>query len=219
MKNNKELFEQGKRDEEDLLDFESDELSEKVPGEASGDSLSERKIIELTDIVDDSKFSEIARLLDEEEPVEDKTAIKEDSYFALDEIGKTDESVSQGLESDLSSTLKTLDASENDDIDFKRLESDLKSELDAESLERTTFDLEDSTGVADSPLDKPKSHASSPTAEKLIGLSEERLAAIITRVVQDVVERVARETMKAVSERMIREAIGALKQSLQSPQD
>ncbi|PKN67935.1 MAG: hypothetical protein CVU57_01595 [Deltaproteobacteria bacterium HGW-Deltaproteobacteria-15] len=47
-----------------------------------------------------------------------------------------------------------------------------------------------------------------------IGISEEKLEAIVTRVVQDVVERVARETMTSVAEKVIGEAIESLKKSL-----
>jgi hypothetical protein len=48
------------------------------------------------------------------------------------------------------------------------------------------------------------------------GISEERMEEIITSVVREVVERVARETMADVAERMIGEAIEALKQSIES---
>ena len=50
-------------------------------------------------------------------------------------------------------------------------------------------------------------------------MSEEKIEAIVTNVVQDVVERVTRETMASVAEKVIREAIDALKQSLESFQD
>ena len=246
MKNDEDFFEEGKKNEEDLLDFAFDELPEEDAEKASGDSASEGKIIELVDIVDDSEFDEIARLLDEEEPTGDKKEIEEaESYFTLDEIGESEEGVSQSLESDLSSTLETLESSNNDDIDFELLESDLRSELGAESLERTTFDLEDLAeseefieeperqgpdtqqealpadliDVADIPQEELESDALSLTTEEVIGILEERIEAIITRVVQDVVERVARETMTTVAEKMIKEAIAALTQSLESPQD
>ncbi len=54
------------------------------------------------------------------------------------------------------------------------------------------------------------------SGEPLTGLSEERLEQIITKVVQDVVERVARETMASVAERVIGQAIEALKVSLET---
>jgi hypothetical protein len=56
----------------------------------------------------------------------------------------------------------------------------------------------------------PSAAAEPPMA----GISEEKLEAIVTKVVQEVVERVARETMTSVAERMIGEAIESLKKSL-----
>ena len=48
------------------------------------------------------------------------------------------------------------------------------------------------------------------------GISEERIEAIVSEVVREVVERVARETMARVAERVITDAIEALKKSLES---
>jgi hypothetical protein len=246
MKNDEEIFEEGKIDDEDLLDFAFDELSGEDAEKAGGDSASEGRIIELVDIVDDSEIDEIAKLLDEEQPIEDKKEIEEAAtYFALDEIRESEEGVSPSLESDLSSTFETLESPNDNDIDFELLESDLRSELDAESFERTTFDIEDlaedeefiempggqgpdaqeealpehSIGSADIPQEEFERDTLSPKAEQFIGITEERMEAIITRVVQDVVERVARETMTTVAEKMITEAIAALTRSLESPQD
>ncbi len=54
-------------------------------------------------------------------------------------------------------------------------------------------------------------------AEEPLGISEEKVEAIITKVVGDVVERVARETMAQVAENVINEAIEDLKKSLELP--
>jgi hypothetical protein len=54
-----------------------------------------------------------------------------------------------------------------------------------------------------------------PSADQVMGISGERLEQIITKVVEDVVERVARETMASVAERVIGQAIEALKASLE----
>jgi hypothetical protein len=69
----------------------------------------------------------------------------------------------------------------------------------------------------------PEMTAKEPAAEKPLasfqeigGISEEQLEVVITRVVQDVVERVARETMANVAEKLITEAIEALKKSMES---
>ncbi len=219
MKNNEGFFfEEGKRGGDDLFDFEFDELPEGGPGKAGGGSASEGKIIELVDLVDDSKFNEIEKLLNEEELLDEKT-VEEESYFSLDDIDETGEGVSLSFESELDSTPKTLKESENDDIDFSLLESDLRSEQETESLERRSFDFDGSAGSADSSAKELRSTALSRKADRSSGISEERIAAIITRVVQDVVERVARETMTAVAERMTREAVAALKQSLRTPRE
>ena len=52
-----------------------------------------------------------------------------------------------------------------------------------------------------------------------LGLSEEVIEDIVSRVVKDVVERVTRETMIEVAEKVITEAIDALKQSLETISD
>ena len=57
------------------------------------------------------------------------------------------------------------------------------------------------------------------TEEIIHDISEERIEALITKVVQDVVERVVRETMATTSEKVIKEAIEALKRSLESTSD
>jgi hypothetical protein len=46
-----------------------------------------------------------------------------------------------------------------------------------------------------------------PVAEGVVELSEEKLEAIVNKVVGDVVERVARETMTDVAERVARETM------------
>ena len=74
-------------------------------------------------------------------------------------------------------------------------------------------------------LETPEEQLSSEDAivssmpEPQIGISEERIEALITKVVQDVVERVVRETMATASEKVIREAIEALKRSIESTSD
>jgi len=74
-------------------------------------------------------------------------------------------------------------------------------------------------------LETPEEQLSSEDAivssmpELPIGISEERIEALITKVVQDVVERVVREVMATTSEKVIREAIEALKRSIESTSD
>lgn len=66
------------------------------------------------------------------------------------------------------------------------------------------------------PQQKEQLAREEPPVEKPAGITEERLEEIITKVVQDVVERVARETMVSVAERVIGQAIEALKASLET---
>ena len=65
----------------------------------------------------------------------------------------------------------------------------------------------------------PEAISPLPAAGEGIGISEERLEAVVSRVVQEVVERVARETMADVAEKVITEAIEALKESLETSSD
>ena len=55
--------------------------------------------------------------------------------------------------------------------------------------------------------------------QELPGISEERMEAIVREVVEDVVGRVARETMVTVAENVIKSAIDALKESIESSRD
>lgn len=57
------------------------------------------------------------------------------------------------------------------------------------------------------------------TAAELAGISEERVEAIITKVVEGVAERVIRETVAEVAEKVLTEAIDALKKSLDADSD
>ena len=66
---------------------------------------------------------------------------------------------------------------------------------------------------------EPEGLPPEPVPEKSFGLSEEDIEDIVSRVVKEVVERVTRETMIEVAEKVITEAIDALKQSLESISD
>jgi hypothetical protein len=68
-------------------------------------------------------------------------------------------------------------------------------------------------------IDENSSGENMATQMGSISLSEEKIEAMITTVVEGVVERVARETMAAVAEKVIREAIEALKQSMELSQE
>jgi hypothetical protein len=93
---------------------------------------------------------------------------------------------------------------------------ELSEPAQAVDLEEAQPDVEKASesAVEEQILETP-STASEPALQGIAGLSEERLEMIISRVVENVVERVARETMTNVAERLITEAIDALKRSME----
>jgi hypothetical protein len=58
--------------------------------------------------------------------------------------------------------------------------------------------------------------AAEPATHESLGISEEKMEALITRVVEDVAERVIRETVAEVTEKVLGEVIDALKKSLEA---
>ena len=113
MSNNDTFSGEGKKGEEELLDFDFEASSREDVGNASGDFSSDEEILELVDIVEpaatigDSESEEIEKLLDEgpEEKVVDL------DFEELDQT--TEEDTSQILESDLGSVLDDLETSES----------------------------------------------------------------------------------------------------------
>jgi hypothetical protein len=104
-------------------------------------------------------------------------------------------------------------------------EKDLTEETAFQEAPVLSEDYEEPVGSAPMPpeetpdLDESEEISTTEPLQQSIGLSEEKLEALITRVVEDVVERVARESMTNVAEKLITEAIDALKESLQSSTD
>lgn len=156
---------------------------------------------------------------------------------------------SQVVEMQLGAALESLEESEKGESDLELMESDLDSvpdadtivetELDIESLAASeVFELEPDEAEADiTPefLEEDLSEVPEMQEEQLgsgvaaaaivsapegrVEISEEKIEAIITSVVRDVVEKVARETFTTVAEKLIAEAIDTLKESLESPPD
>ncbi len=209
MGNQGDVFEEGRDGGEELLDFEFDDSPDENDDSSNTNPSSDDEILELVDVVEkgegatDSEADEIARFLDGEEVNERQE---------VDDAGSrpAPEEESQGLESDLDSALEELESSEKADDDFELTESDLEIMADEQYSKESDVESE---VPADEVVD-----GSSPSTEGLIGISEERLEYIVTRVVKDVVEKVARETMSTVAEKLITEALEALKESLQSSQ-
>ncbi len=154
---------------------------------------------------------------------------------------------SQVVEMQLGAALESLEESEKGESDLELMESDLDSVPDADTIVETDLDIEslaasevfelepEETEVVISPefseedlsevpemqeeqLGSGVAAASIVSApEGRVEISEEKIEAIITSVVQDVVEKVARETFTTVAEKLISEAIETLKESLESP--
>ncbi|MFC1867722.1 hypothetical protein ACFL0H_06270 [Thermodesulfobacteriota bacterium] len=97
--------------------------------------------------------------------------------------------------------------------DLKEPEAQMEAEPPEEEIEEEADAAKEVVPVEEK---EPSAHLA---GEEMIGISEERIEAIVTRVVGDVVERVARETMTNVAEKVIREAIDTLKQSLETDSD
>lgn len=224
----------------------SEDLALDLDAELEGMGTSEMDLIGPEKGEEDSESEEIARLLDGEESIEQELSFEEETDLASIESDQPPGAdSSQVVEMQLDAALENLEASEKDEPELELLESDLESVPDVELLDETEFDIsgleepeapeleleepevditpaiphEDLSQVPEKPDEEPVSEevAFIPSGEGTIEISEEKIEAIITRVVQNVVEKVARETMTTVAEKLITEAIDTLKESLESP--
>ena len=121
MNNNDEIIGAGKSGEEDLLDFEFDDLSPEDFEAESSDSLSDEDIIDLVDIVEPGELSgssetdEMSQLMDDD-IFADEGATNDFSDMSLDELAKSVElELSETLRKNLDTTLDGLETSEQDD--------------------------------------------------------------------------------------------------------
>ncbi len=122
-----EILEQGKESEEDLLDFEFDDLSGDDFQEGESEGTSDEEILELVDIVEKgeaagaSESDEIAQLLDEEEIFQEETTTEQgaESEFELDEVAEPAEDEGSGeIELDLDSSFEELETKEEEEEVF-----------------------------------------------------------------------------------------------------
>lgn len=274
--------------EEDLLDFELDDLSPEELGEGSGSGESDDDILELVDLVEEGKRDklkdsfegEIADLMKEDEDVTAPTAEVSDLEEILDEGERPEEAeteldlsdisltdlaaeaeaqpgemlgeeeiaeapVEEGME-ELPTAAIEMDLNMEEEVPEEEVEeehiteTELEKMLETEPAEEPILDLESpieaeapapeaelelpqeevgEAAEAEPAPPEPTAAPIEPAGEGVVGISEERLEAIVTKVMEDVVERVARETMGSVAERVITEAIDALKESLESASD
>ena len=124
MKKNKDIFENGKKGEEDLLDFEFDDLSKEDVEAASGGSTEDEEIIELDDIVEKGELVEdpgsedITRVLDEDEIANDSEITEVMSDSDASELAQAkEEAMSDDFEADLDAEFEKLETSEFDIVE------------------------------------------------------------------------------------------------------
>ncbi len=147
----------------------------------------------------------------------------------------------------LGAALESLEESEKGESDLELLESDLDDVPEADTIFETDLDVEglaaseafelepeeagavitsefSEEDLSEVPEMQEEQLGSGMAAAAIVSapegqgeISEEKIEAIITSVVQDVVEKVARETFTTVAEKLIAEAIDTLRESLESP--
>ena len=150
MKKNEELFEVAKKDDEELLDFEFDELSEEDLEAASDDSVLDEEIIELDDIVETGEFAEgseseeITKVLDEE-------MLKERPESAEVELNAGSSKLDKAPEPDIDEGLSALDSAEMDISDTGHMAKRSESEEIARLLDgdETTEEPESTEVISD----------------------------------------------------------------------
>lgn len=205
------------------LDFKLEELL--------GDDSSETDLVEPEE--EESEPEKPGDLF-EEDVVATETAACVELEVVQEDAQDVEEEESLNLEAELDSGLEELEdlKPEEDDADIEAEES-VFDDVSEETLleeETATEGITYQTGAPDEDDEEEQGKERfatgeqpetgegeiTPVTDKMAGISEEKIEAVVTRVVQDTLERVARETMITVSEKLITEAIDTLKQSLES---
>lgn len=222
MGNDDKFIEGPEKREEDFPDFGFDELPDEQVQKIGDTSVSEDEVIDLADIVEE----ETQTYRGAEETVQGLDFLTTDFERALQK-----ESLKEAYRGDLGLVREPFEPQKETDTGLELLESDLEShpvdELgapdEAEKVQETLvreagFDGEVIERIAGLPRKDTGAMEKVPD-RGLIGLSEDRLEAILARVVREVVEKVARETMTSIAEKVIGEAIEALRHSIESSRD
>ena len=192
----------------DFSDISSSELAVEAEGQAE-----EKTIEEEMEIVEEKPAEALELDLSVEEEVEPKAGIEEEGIAEIDVEEMLEEEPAGEAALDLESLIEPEEP-------ITDLPEEAELEGPAPEVEARIPPEEVSEAVAAQPEQpEPKEVPVELAGEALIGISEEKIEAIVTRVVQDVVDRVMRETVADVAERVISEAIDALKQSLESTSD
>jgi hypothetical protein len=229
-----EVFgEEGPSDElDDALKTEVPEISEAdLDSALEGLEEVDEEIVEADEMAEEPESDELSQFLEEEGGLEAPEVTEEELDLGPGELEEAlEDELSEDLESDFDSSLEELEPSE-----LRAAESEIE-EIEPEGL-LDEVALEEAPAEPEAPLEiaselpqedliedmtareeglEIAETVAAPAFEGLVGISEEKVEAIVTNVIRDVVERVTRETMAGVAEKVIREAIDALKQSLES---
>jgi carbon monoxide dehydrogenase subunit G len=229
-----DLVEEGKRDklkdsfegeiadlmkEEDEVTAPTAEISdlEEISGEGERPEDADTEVdlsdISLTDLAAEAEAKPDAILGEEEiaeAPIEEgmeelPTAAIEMDFNMEEEVPEEEVEEEHITETELEKMLETEPAEEP----VLDLESPIEAEEPAPEAE-LEFPQEEVIEAAVAPPPEPAEPVEAPieqAGEGVVGISEEKLEAVVTKVVEDVVERVARETMTDVAERVARETM------------
>jgi hypothetical protein len=232
-----ELQEMEVPDEEVELDLEEEEApqDELKAGTIEEPETDDKEILE-SDVEDrrkDTGFEDITLDFDEAEALEEDQISEGDFADMLQEVDVDrvaldfEEEPAEPMELDLDQDkaptevfdIKTaleieIEEKAEDDYDDES-EEELLTPIGEKHPRKEPVDL----SAPEEVFQEPEALPLQPASEKSLGLSEEVIEDIVSRVVKDVVERVTRETMIEVAEKVITEAIDALKQSLESISD
>jgi hypothetical protein len=161
MKNNGKDFEEAGTKEEELLDFEFEELLEDEGKAVSAEASSDKEVIELVDVIEKGEmiqgleYEKTVGMLGDRGALEEPEMVEEEFDLGSDEFIQTpDEEATQRLEADFDSILETLKSSENVDAALHVSSSDLEGALVLESSTGGEPGLEDAE-VLEIPEEKP----------------------------------------------------------------
>lgn len=227
MSKEQNVFEGEEKSWEDLRGGRSGMPADNLDGRLKVGPSAEDDIIELADVVREGErklyigTDDLSPLFDREEGTE-----KKEDFLDRESDDLNDFSIPPGEtpEEEPTSRLGEPDALydrfESPDFDFEAAES-LEGPLDDDMADISEEKLgeipeEDMNLVMAGWADEAEDENSQAdtTDEHLYPVSQERLEAVITHAVTEVVERVVRKTVAEVAERVIREAIESLKQSV-----
>ena len=194
---------------------ESDLEKQEEPAEALESDLVEAKESEVRETPEDGFKDEL-----QETDIEDTTLdlrlakVDEGIEIAEGELGDMLQ------EADVESVALDLEEEPAEGLGVGIDEGKTPAEVFNLDLERG-LDLEEQKGddIDEAAFEDSGVFPTEPASENTVGISEEVIEDIVSRVVQEVVERVTRETMIEVAEKLISEAIDALKQSIESISD